>query len=172
MAQQQQGRQEEALWLVSKPDLDDKSGTEGWLLKLGATGIVLTPPENADFKECTQHNPSRCQVTAYEKGSKELWREKNPTYRELGRHSEREEQDGSHTHWESSYRKVSHLLKVSWIQAYWTASCSLWHWYWRVGPFTKQVIHLKCTIKVWGLEGLYYCHCKLLQKASVEKMLA
>lgn len=87
VARQQQGRQEEALWLVRKPDLDDKSGTEGWLFKLKATGIVLTPPENADFKECSQYKRSQYQVTAYEKGSKELWREKKP-YAELGRRSE------------------------------------------------------------------------------------
>lgn len=56
--------------------MDNKSGREGWLFKLGATGIVLTAPENADFKECTQYKHSQCQATAYEKGSKELWREK------------------------------------------------------------------------------------------------
>lgn len=66
---------------MSKPDLDKKSGTERWLFKLGATGIVLTPLENADFKECSQHKYSQCQATAYEKGSKELWREKNQPYR-------------------------------------------------------------------------------------------
>lgn len=45
---------------------------------------------------------------------------KKPT--ELGKHSEREELHSSHTHWEPSYKKVSHLQEVSWIQAYWTAS--------------------------------------------------
>lgn len=80
---------------MSKPDLDDKSGTQRWLFRLGATGIVLTPLENADFKECSQHKYSQCQATAYENGSKELWREKKKPYRELGRRSEREEQHGS-----------------------------------------------------------------------------
>lgn len=52
------------------------------------------------------------------KGIKE--RRKKPT--ELGKHSEREEPHSSHARWESSYKKVSHLQEVSWIQAYWTAS--------------------------------------------------
>lgn len=63
---------------LSKPDSDNKSGTEGWLFSLGATGRVLPPPENAHFKECTQHKCSHMLLLGIEKGSKELWREKKP----------------------------------------------------------------------------------------------
>lgn len=155
VARQQQGRQEEALWLVSKPDLDDKSGTEGWLFKLKATGIVLTPPENADFKECSQYKRSQYQVTAYEKGSKELWRGKK-TLRRV-----RQAFRNGGAAWISYSLRVKLQKSVTFRRGFLDPgllgqpALSRRHWQWRAGHFTKQVIYLKCTVTVRALNRLY-----------------